>query len=311
MRQFRKILVGVDLASSGHSLSGVLTPPNAEAVERGLLLAEKHAAELCFTSVLDADETTSRLIDAARGDDANVFDEAHVLLSQLVQKAQQRGISAESRVVMGKSWLKLIREVLKLHYDLVIVGTRHEGLIDRVLYGSTAIKLLRKCPCPVWVAKPHSSRPFASVLVAHDLQAVGRQALDIGLALAASEDLQLIIMHGVEQFPLGDPTGYGMPSPEAERLHLEAREKILFEVELSGAKLTHPAEIRIVNGRPESAILDMVAEHAIDLVIMGTTGRTGIPGVLTGNTAERLLSRLQCSLLAVKPDSFHCPIEPE
>jgi universal stress protein E len=44
--------------------------------------------------------------------------------------------------------------------------------------------------------------------------------------------------------------------------------------------------------------------------VMGTISRGGIPGVLVGNTAERLLPRLDCSLLTVKPEDFVCPVEP-
>jgi universal stress protein E len=309
MHQFRSILVGVDLSSDGRSLSGVLSPPTEEAVRQGLLLAERHGAKLTFTSVLDADNTTERLIHDAKTNDTNIFDEAHALLGQLVQRATQHGLSAEANVLMGKSWLKLIQEVLKSDYDLVIVGTRHEGLKDRVLFGSTAIKLLRKCPCPVWVTKPSGGLPLASILVAHDLGPVGRQALDIAVAMAQHDDLQLYIIHGVEQLPIGDPTGFGVLAPDHEKAHQVARDRIL--VELGGAELSRVPHIRIVNGKPETSILDLIEKNSIDLVIMGTIGRTGIRGVLTGNTAERLLPRLPCSLLAVKPDDFQCPVDIE
>ncbi|MBW2698633.1 MAG: universal stress protein, partial [Deltaproteobacteria bacterium] len=58
------------------------------------------------------------------------------------------------------------------------------------------------------------------------------------------------------------------------------------------------------------AILGCVDRLAPDLVVMGTISRGGIAGVLVGNTAERLLTRLDCSLLTVKPESFVCPVEP-
>ena len=41
---------------------------------------------------------------------------------------------------------------------------------------------------------------------------------------------------------------------------------------------------------------------------MGTVARGGLPGILIGNTAERLLHSVPCSLLAVKPDDFICPL---
>ena len=309
MHPFKSILVGVDLPSDGQSLSGVLSPPTEEAVRQGLLHAGRHGSKLTFTSVLDPDNTTERLVHDARTNDPNIFDEAQALLGQLVQRARQQGISAEANVLIGKSWLKLIQEVLKSDYDLLIAGTRHEGLKDRVLFGSTAIKLLRKCPCPVWVTKPTAGLPLSSILVAHDLGPVGRRALDIALAMAQHDDLQLYIIHGVEQLPIGDPTGFGVLAPDHERAHQAARDRIL--VELGGAELSRTPQITIVNGKPESSILALIEKNSIDLVIMGTIGRTGIRGVLTGNTAERLLPRLQCSLLAVKPDEFECPVELE
>ncbi|MFN9717080.1 MAG: universal stress protein [Planctomycetota bacterium] len=307
MHEFQRILVGVDLGVRGHSMSGVLSPPTAEAVARGTLLAEHHGAELTFATVLDAEGMTERLIRDARTDDPNVFDEARALLGQIVQQAQQHGISANARVHVGRSWLKLLQDVLKERHDLVVIGTRHEGMVDRVIYGSTALKLLRQCPCPVWVARPSGGRPLSSVLVAHDLGPVGRKSLRMGVALAKSENLQLHVVHGIEQLPIGDPTGFGLHMPEADLLHRQARERI--QLDLEGTGLARSPEIRIMSGRPESSIVSLVNEKSIDLVVTGTMSRSGIRNMIIGNTAERLIRRLQCSLLVVKPDDFQCPVD--
>jgi nucleotide-binding universal stress UspA family protein len=55
-------------------------------------------------------------------------------------------------------------------------------------------------------------------------------------------------------------------------------------------------------------IPELVKEHQIDLVMMGTVGRTGIPGFLMGNTAETILNRIDCSVLAIKPEGFVTPV---
>jgi universal stress protein E len=199
--------------------------------------------------------------------------------------------------------------VMKHDHDLIVVGTRHEGAIDRFLFGSTAMKLLRKCPCPVWVTRPPDGLPMTSVLVAHDLGAVGRHALRLGIEFAQSNDLQLFVVHAIEQLPLGDPTGFGFTVDDAAELHHDARERIL--AELGDSALQRAPEIRVISGSPEPAILELIKQESIDLLIMGTIGRAGISGVLTGNSAERLLPRLQCSLLAIKPDDFLCPVDPE
>jgi nucleotide-binding universal stress UspA family protein len=71
---------------------------------------------------------------------------------------------------------------------------------------------------------------------------------------------------------------------------------------LAGAQTVHR------RGEPEAVIPEFVVAQGIDLVVMGTVARSGIAGLLIGNTAERVLSKLPCSVLAVKPDGFVCPV---
>lgn len=59
-----------------------------------------------------------------------------------------------------------------------------------------------------------------------------------------------------------------------------------------------------LKGEPEDVVPKYVDEHAIDLVVMGTVARTGISGLVIGNTAERVLQRLRVSVLATKPPGF-------
>lgn len=77
-----------------------------------------------------------------------------------------------------------------------------------------------------------------------------------------------------------------------------------FGARLAGAR----TEMR--QGDPEDVIPELVVAEGIDLVVMGTVARTGVVGLLIGNTAERLLRRLPCSVLVVKPDGFRSPVPP-
>jgi len=66
-----------------------------------------------------------------------------------------------------------------------------------------------------------------------------------------------------------------------------------------------------VKGFAKDRIPEIVKEEKIDLIMMGTVGRTGIPGLLMGNTAETVLNRIDCSVLAVKPEGFITPVRLE
>ena len=56
-------------------------------------------------------------------------------------------------------------------------------------------------------------------------------------------------------------------------------------------------------------IQDAIEESSADLLVMGTIARSGIPGLLVGNTAERLMPSVTCSVIAVKPEGFVCPVQ--
>jgi nucleotide-binding universal stress UspA family protein len=62
-------------------------------------------------------------------------------------------------------------------------------------------------------------------------------------------------------------------------------------------------------GRPDDIIPAYISENNIDLLLMGTVARTGVPGFVMGNTAEDVIRQTTCSLLTVKPDDFVSPVK--
>ncbi|MCF2906962.1 universal stress protein [Pseudoalteromonas sp. DL2-H2.2] len=64
-----------------------------------------------------------------------------------------------------------------------------------------------------------------------------------------------------------------------------------------------------VKGKASKEIPLLAQKHQIDLIVMGTVGRVGIPGLIIGNTAESILEQTQCSVLAIKPKGFQTPIK--
>ena len=67
-------------------------------------------------------------------------------------------------------------------------------------------------------------------------------------------------------------------------------------------------QIYLINGDASNTVLSLVNDIGIELVVMGTVGRAGIPGWLIGNTAENILAQIDCSVLTVKPDGFVSPV---
>ncbi|MDZ7712715.1 MAG: universal stress protein [Rhodovibrio sp.] len=65
----------------------------------------------------------------------------------------------------------------------------------------------------------------------------------------------------------------------------------------------------VVRGNPRSAIPRMVGELGADLLVLGTVARTGVPGLIIGNTAEDVLNSVDIGIVAVKPPGYVSPVQ--
>ena len=102
-----------------------------------------------------------------------------------------------------------------------------------------------------------------------------------------------------------------LPDPVRERLlhdtasaHEQSLDRLVDRYELNG--LEHHACVE--RGEPEFLLPKMTEEKGVDLLVMGTMGRAGIPGFLMGGTAEAVLRQVRCALLTVKPEGFQTPV---
>jgi nucleotide-binding universal stress UspA family protein len=67
-------------------------------------------------------------------------------------------------------------------------------------------------------------------------------------------------------------------------------------------------QVYLLKGAPGRLIPELATEKDVELIVMGTVSRTGVAGLFIGNTAEKILREVDCSVLAVKPDGFITPV---
>lgn len=70
-------------------------------------------------------------------------------------------------------------------------------------------------------------------------------------------------------------------------------------------------QTHLIRGEASVVLLRTVRSLEADLLVMGTVARTGIAGLIIGNTAETVLDQVNCSVLAIKPDGFVSPVRLE
>jgi len=312
MQPFRNILVGVDLSNVNPSAHIEITPPDEAALNCALVVARYAQAKLTVFSSLNA---YPYLHDSVQTefDHSRVEKEAKKILGHLQARAGDAGVESRTKLGFGAPWEEICREVLNEKHDLVIVGTRDLSRTDRFLFGSTGMKLLRNCPCPVWITRPGTDWRHPNILIPSDLSAVSLEALRVAVTCGEIVDARLHALH-VLVGPGPPPPWYGREAQElyeqfTDERRIEATRQL--EKQLLAADcncLPNAVEIHVANGRPDETILRTIEDLRIDLVVMGTSARSGIQALTMGNTTERLISKMRCSLLAVKPIGLECPL---
>lgn len=286
MKRFKKILVGVDLSQGDHLVSDQLPEPTSEAIRRGVWLAQTSGAELTYFSSIAISARAQHLIEESPDSHDDVMHVARDILEQLAAQAADAGVRVAVDVACGEPSHEIVQRVSRDGHDLVIIGTRHHSRVERALFGTTGNGLLRRCPCPVWITRPKDAERIESVLVAHCLRGVGDLAMELGCSMAELHHAQLHALHSTQ-------------TPEANGDKAEAERRI--REQLQGYEFDKTPEIHVVDAPPHDAIMEAIRQYEVELLVMGTVARSGVAGMLVGNTAEKLLPEVTCSLLAVKP----------
>jgi len=66
----------------------------------------------------------------------------------------------------------------------------------------------------------------------------------------------------------------------------------------------------VITGDAKYIVPAAARDLDVDLIVMGTVARVGIPGFFMGNTAESILNQIDCSVLTIKPSGFVSPVSP-
>jgi universal stress protein E len=288
----------------------------SSAVRRAAELASIHAARLTLVDI--AQEMPPALVDAGLLSE-NVrreFLEQHKTDIQSMLDKNAVSVEANIKVLAGIPFLEIIKEVLRGSHDLLIKPTDSPGR-GLELLGTTDKHLLRKCPCPVWLVKPTRRKKYEHILAAVDSDpgksnaALNTLILDLSSSLAARERTDLHVLSAWE-VP-GEQTLRSRVAKSELDLLLENFRKDhmrwLKQFTKPYAERCAKFHVHLLKGEAGKVIPAEAKKRGVDLIVMGTVGRSGIPGLFIGNTAERILSKIDCSVLAVKPEGFGCPIE--
>jgi len=306
---------------------------NSPDIKRAVSLARSNGANLTIADIVFDQSLLPRQLTPFPGIESVLNDLAEKRLDELKLMTNELSDTMDITplVLQGTPYLEIIRAVMQQNFDLLIKISEPEKSFTAKIFGSTDFRLLRKCPCPVWLLKPDTHLSFHSILAAVALEtfdeeeaidALNKQILEMATSLAMEELSELHIFHAYIIFGedlLNLPMAEYIAGAEvrewktSQRQDIEERFNHVTELLKKHLRENNMEELNpqfhLVEGDTQEAIQSMIKDNKVDLVVMGTVARSNLTGLLMGNTAENILNRISCSVLTVKPLSFTSPVK--
>ena len=296
----------------------VLNPENDKqyALARAVRLVKEQKSEVpvkitVFLAAYDLSYEISALLSAEEREEMHrgVIAQRQKEIQPYLEKYADPMIEFRPIVVWSSNEAEAISaEVEKNNYDLVVKYTKEEESLTSLIFTPMDWQLLRKCPTAMLVVRDgdwkHQRRILVAVNVSGDEdyhEALNKSLVSLSIDLA--DNLERGNIHLVSAYP-PTPINMAIDLPEFHTSEYTngIRGQYLINMKaLRQSFVIDEEHTHVREGFPEDVIPDVAKELEAELVVLGTLGRTGLSAALLGNTAEHVISKLSCNLLAIKP----------
>lgn len=304
-----------------HNVLVVLDPTteHQKALERALELARRQGCKL--TAFLSVYEFSYEMTTMLSGDEREsmkqaVIKDRELWINDYLQAPREQGLTLDIKVVWhNRPFEAVVKAVLEDHYDLVIKGTHDHDVLKSMIFTPTDWHILRKCPCPVLLVKDHAWPEQGNIIAAVNAGSEQEHHLSLNQRVIHKAQQMAALLnakvHLVNAYP-GTPVNIAIEIPEfnpqkynstMQRHHKDAVLLLAKEHDINAE------QCHVLEGMPEDVIPKLAKKLDAEMVIIGTIGRTGLSAAIIGNTAEHVIDRLDCDVLALKPANFICPLE--
>ena len=224
------------------------------------------------------------------------------------RQSDQRRIDLKVEVVIGEPFRDIMLRVQDVHADLLVLGSN--GMSDpRRGLGELATQCVRKAPCRVMVVRKSQVEPFSDVLAYVDFSDSSAKVVEQAIRVAGQDKARLHLAHMFMPpwniLHYKSPTAAGSPDFQKQyRENLLGQLKKYLQKHEDDTKDLR-VECQLVEGpRPLDGIIDYAQKNSVDLVLVGTCGKTGMKEKILGTLAERIVNHAPVSVLVLKPENY-------
>jgi len=281
---FEKILVPTDGSDCAEAAIGYAED-----------LAAHYGATVHVLCVVD-----SRTLDSAPHLE-RVKDESREMVESVCDDLAGTNIVVEDAVRTGIPHQEILQYATKQEIDLIAMGTHGRTGVERYLLGSITEKIVRLSDIPVLTVRAETdgtvTYPYSDILIPTDGSEQAAAAIDVGVDIASNYDARLHALSVVEPIAMG----VDFQSADVFELLEEAAQSAVGGVENKATQASISAvETAVEYGHPYSEIHSYVDENDIDLIVMGTHGRSGLERYLLGSVTEKIVRTSPVPVLTVR-----------
>lgn len=290
------ILVPVD--GSDHSV---------RAAEHSLGLADRFDATVHLLNVVDV-QVAAGPFDAGGVREeflATLEEHGETVLDDVRAAVDTHGIDVEREVVRGRPSKTILDYAAEHDVDIIAMGTHGRTGLDRYIVGSVTERVIRQTERPVFTLhatdRNRVDDGYDDILVPTDGSEFAAAAVEHAVAIATQFDARVHAVNVVDSNAAAFGPAHTPPTALIDGL-TSAGEDATADVATTAQDAGLAATTAVRRGVPSDELLDYADEHGVDLIAMGTAGRSGLSRYLVGSTTERLLRRADVPVLAVTPE---------
>ncbi|APW99631.1 universal stress protein UspA [Halobiforma lacisalsi AJ5] len=269
------------------------------ALEHALEIATDHGATIHLLYVADTNRPSltrqgQSVVDALEREGEEVIADAR-------EVADKYDVAVVDDVVQGDPRSVILEFADSEPADLVVMGT-HGHRPGKYVLGSVTEGVVHETETPVLAVRADDdvpgAYPYDGVLVPTDGSDLALAAVRRGSELAARHDASVTLLSVVDEPALGIASGV---DSIADRLADDARDHLAEAATVASDAGADEVATEVEFGSPPREIRSRAAEPDVDLVVMGTHGRTGLEQRLLGSVTERVLRTAPVPVLVAKP----------
>ncbi len=269
------------------------------AIRRATLLAKQFNLELLLLHVVDDDQPAhmTELEEKA----------AYELLEKLSETIRQTdGVACNARIMSASAFEGIVRTSHDINVELIVIGSHRRQVLRDVFAGTTAERVMKMSSKPVLMVNAVPAGPYRKILVPVDFSDCSAEALKTAERLRPMDGGALTVLNVFDTSVTRGRTGAFMSHDEVARYSADAEANARAELSdfLAVARVSPDKTLLEPNELSTHLVIDAEARKmSVDLIAIGTHGRSGIARMALGSVTTDLINITECDVLVIPPAS--------